>query len=102
LTNKEVIAVNQDALGRQGSRVWKDGDREIWSKQLKDGSRAVALLNRGASDVEISVPWEAIGYPGNVSANLRDLWTHKDLGKFTGKFAAKVESHGVVVVTIKP
>jgi alpha-galactosidase len=102
LTNKEVIAVNQDALGRQGSRVWKDGDREIWSKQLKDGSRAVALLNRGASDVEISVPWEAIGYPGNVSANLRDLWAHKDLGKFTGKFAAKVESHGVVVVTIKP
>ena len=102
LTNKEVIAVNQDALGREGSRVWKDGDREIWSKQLKDGSRAVLLLNRGASEAEIIVPWEAIGYPGNVSASVHDLWAHKDLGKMSGKFGAKVESHGVVVVTVKP
>jgi len=102
LTNKEVIAVNQDALGREGSRVWKDGDREVWSKQMKDGSRAVVLLNRGASEAEISVPWEAIGYPGNVAASVRDLWAHKELGKFTGKFSAKVGSHDVVVVTVRP
>src|SRR5437868_977495 len=102
LTNKEVIAINQDALGREGSRVWKDGDREVWSKQLKDGSRAVVLLNRGTTEVEISVPWEAIGYPANVSASVRDLWEHRDLGKCREKFDAKVESHGVVVVAIKP
>ena len=102
LMNKEVIAINQDALGREGSRVWKDGDREIWSKQLKDGSRAVVLLNRGATEAEISVPWEAIGYTATVSASARDLWAHKELGKFTGKFGAKVGSHNVVVVTIKP
>jgi len=102
LMNKELIAVNQDALGREGSRVWKEGDREVWSKQLKDGSRAVLLLNRGGSEAEITVPWEAIGFPGDISASVRDLWAHKELGKFTGKFAAKVESHGVVVVRIKP
>ena len=102
LTNKEVIAINQDALGREGSRVWKDGDREVWSKQLKDGSRAVVLLNRGATVSEITVPWEAIGYPANISASVRDLWAHKDLGKMTGKFSAQVESHAVVVVTIRP
>jgi alpha-galactosidase len=102
LTNKEVIALNQDALGHEGSRVWKDGDLEVWSKQLKDGSRAALLLNRGGSEAEITVPWETIGYPGDVSASVRDLWAHKDLGKFTGKFGAKVESHGVVVVSIKP
>ena len=102
LTNKEVIAINQDALGREGSRVWKDGDREIWSKQLKDGSRAVVLLNRGAAASEITVPWESIGYPANVSSSVRDLWAHKDLGKMTGRFSAKVESHAVVVLTIKP
>jgi alpha-galactosidase len=102
LTNKEVIAINQDQLGREGSRVWKEGDSEIWSKQLKDGSRAVVLLNRGGSETEITVPWEAIGYPGEISANLRDLWAHKELGKFTGKFRTQVESHGVVVVRIKP
>ena len=102
LTNKEVIAVNQDALGREGSRVWKDGDREVWSKQMKDGSRAVVLLNRGGSETEISVPWETIGYPGNIAASVRDLWAHKELGKFTGKFSAKVGSHDVVVVTVRP
>ena len=102
LTNKEVIALNQDALGREGSRVWKDGDREVWSKQLKDGSRAVLLLNRSGSEAEIAVPWEAIGYPGDISASVRDLWAHKDLGKFTAKFGTKVESHGVVVVTVRP
>ena len=102
LTNKEVIAIDQDPLGRQGRRVWKDGDLEIWSKQLQDGSRAVILLNRGASSREITASWEQIGYPGHLSAAVRDLWAHKDLGKFTGKFSAPVESHGVVMLTIRP
>ena len=102
LTNKEVIAIDQDPLGRQGRRVWKDGDLEVWSKQLQDGSRAVILLNRGASSRDITASWEQIGYPGHLSAAVRDLWAHKDLGKFTGKFSAPVESHGVVMLTIRP
>ncbi len=102
LTNKEVIAVNQDPLGREGRRVWKDGDLEVWGKQLQDGSRAVVLLNRGSSSQEITVTWEQIGYPAHLSAAVRDLWAHKDLGKYTGKFSAPVESHGIVMITVKP
>ena len=102
LTNKEVIAIDQDRLGQQGRRVWKDGDLEVWSKQLQDGSRAVVLLNRGPSQQTVMATWEQIGYPAHLSAAVRDLWAHKDLGKFTGKFSAPVESHGVVVVTVKP
>ena len=102
LTNKEVIAVDQDALGREGRRVAKDGDLEIWAKQLKDGGRAVILLNRGTSQHEITVKWPEIGYPDHLSAAVRDLWAHKDLGNSTGKFSARVESHGVVMVTVKP
>ena len=49
LTNKEVIAVNQDPMGRQGRRVQKDGDLEVWAKQMQDGSRSVVLLNRDSS-----------------------------------------------------
>jgi alpha-galactosidase len=97
-----VIAVDQDPLGRQGRRVWKDGDLEVWGKQMKDGSRAVALLNRGTSSHEITVTWEQIGYPSHVNAAVRDLWAQKDLGKFTGKFSALVESHAVVMVTVRP
>jgi alpha-galactosidase len=102
LTNKEVIAVDQDRMGREGRRVAKDGDYEVWAKQMQDGGRAVVLLNRGSSSHDISVSWEDVGYPSHLGATVRDLWAHKDLGKFTGKFSAPVESHGVVMVTIRP
>ncbi|HTC50229.1 MAG TPA: glycoside hydrolase family 27 protein [Candidatus Aquilonibacter sp.] len=102
LTNKEVIAVDQDPLGQQGERAWKNGDLEVWAKPLKDASRAVLLLNRGSSEQQISASWEDIGYPGHITASVRDLWQHKDLGKFTGSFSASVLPHGVVMLTVKP
>ena len=102
LTNKEVIAINQDPLGSQGRRVRKDGDKEIWVKQLKDGSRAVILFNRSAAETEISMNWTDLGYPEHLSASIRDLWAGKDLGKVTGKYSAKVASHETVVLRVTP
>jgi alpha-galactosidase len=102
LTNKEVIAVNQDALGQQGRRVRKQGDLEVWSKTLSDGSRAVILLNRSAALADIQFSWVDIGYPEHLTANVRDLWLHKDLGKSSGNFSAKIDSHSVVMVKIQP
>jgi alpha-galactosidase len=102
LTNKEVIAIDQDSLGRQGRRVWKEGDLEIWARPLVDGSRAVVLFNRGASEQPINVSWTQLAYPAHLSASVRDLWQHKDLGKFTGQFSARVPSHAVVMVTVRP
>jgi alpha-galactosidase len=102
LTNKELIAVDQDQLGMQGRRVKRDAELEVWARQLADGSRAVALLNRGTAEKNISVTWSEIGYPDYLPASVRDLWARKDLGKSTGSFSATVESHGVVVVKIKP
>ncbi len=102
LTNKEVIAVNQDQLGMQGRRVRKHGDSEVWSKQLKDGGRAVILLNRGSAGADISVSWEDLGYPAHVSATVRDLWAKKDLGKSTGAFSATVSPHAVVMLRVTP
>jgi alpha-galactosidase len=102
LTNKEVIAVDQDALGHEGERVANNGDAQVWARQLKDGSRAVVLLNGGGAQQQVSVSWEDLGYPSDISASVRDLWQHKDLGKFAGKFSATVPSHGVVMITVKP
>jgi alpha-galactosidase len=82
--------------------VSKNGVVEVWAKQLHDGSRAVVLFNRGASDAEISANWEELGYPSRLPAVVRDLWNKKDLGTFTGKFDAKVASLGVVMVRIMP
>ena len=102
LTNKDVIAIDQDSLGSEGRRIKKVGDGEVWAKQLKDGSRAVVLLNRGSADTEIRVSWEDLGYANRSSAALRDLWQHKQLGRFTGGFASTVAPHAVVMVTVQP
>jgi alpha-galactosidase len=89
-------------MGRQGERVAKNGDLEVWAKQLRDGGRAVVLLNRGATEQQITANWEDLGYPNAISASVHDLWQHKDLGAVTGKFSATVPSHGVAMVTVKP
>jgi len=102
LTNTEVIAIDQDPMGAQGSRVAKLGDLEVWARPLQDGSRAVVMLNRGAAEAPITVTWENLHYPAHLPAAVRDLWQHKDLGQFTGKFTASVASHGVVMITVKP
>lgn len=102
LLNEEVIAVDQDALGRQGRRVRDDGDQEVWSKPLADGSRAVLLLNRGAAPAQIAVNWPEIGYPAGVSAAVRDLWAHRSLGRPKRRYAAEVPAHGTVMLRITP
>jgi alpha-galactosidase len=102
LTNTEVIGVNQDKLGREGHRIRKNGDLEVWAKPLSDGSRAVILFNRGTSESEVSVSWEELAYTGHLSAKVRDLWAHKELGSFTGSFRASVGPHSVVMVKVLP
>ena len=102
LTNKEVIAIDQDPLGRQGRRVWKDGDLEVWSKALAGGRRALILFNRGESEKEITAKWTDLDYPESLSASVRDLWQKKDLGKSIGKFLAPVAPHAVFMVTLAP
>jgi alpha-galactosidase len=102
LTNKELIAVDQDPAGIQAKRVKKDNGLEVWVKQLSDGGRAVGLLNRGAAEAEILVNWTDLGYPDHLKAAVRDLWEHKSAGSHKGSYSATVPSHGVVVVTILP
>jgi alpha-galactosidase len=102
LLNKEVIAIDQDKLGIQGHRVRDDGDLEVWSKVLADGGRAVVLFNRGTQPAEVGAQWVELGYPPKLSAEVRDLWAHKSLGRKTGGFAATVPGHGAVMVRVTP
>ena len=102
LLNRDVIAVNQDALGVQGRRVSRDGNREVWVKPLSGGARAVALFNRGENPETISVGWEALDYPTTLKAGVRDLWTHKDLRPVAGSYATTVPGNGVVMLRVQP
>ena len=98
LTNREVIAVDQDSLGRQGRKVKDLGDLEVWAKELRDGSRAVVFFNRGEKPDLLSVCWDQIGFPANARVKVRDLWQHKDVGVFQGSYMVEVPRHGAVMI----
>src|SRR5579884_1962085 len=100
LTNKEVIAVDQDPLGKEATRVAKEGDLEVWARPLADGSYAVGLFNRGPSPATVTARWADVGFQGK--ARVRDLWAHADRGEFEGQFSAEVPSHGTVMIKAQP
>jgi alpha-galactosidase len=102
LTNGDVIAVDQDPLGRQGRRVWRQGELEIWARPLKGGERAVVLFNRGEAPAEMKVGWDQLDLPPGLKADVKDLWTRKVSKQVRGGYGGTVASHGVVMVRITP
>jgi len=102
LLNKEVIAIDQDPLGIQGHRVRKDGNTELWVKPLKDGGLAVLLFNRGEVPATIGGSGGELAWQAKGRAKVRDLWAHKDIGRWTGAIEATVEPHGVAMYRIGP
>ncbi len=100
LTNDEVLEVNQDPLGRQAARVAKNGQQEVWAKDLADGSKVVGLFNRDEDEATVKVNWSDLGIKGR--RGVRDLWRQKDLGKCDDEFQTSVPRHGVVLVNLSP
>jgi alpha-galactosidase len=99
LTNKELIALNQDPLGKQGRRIRDDGDIEVWGKELSENRYAVTLLNRTANPADITVTWKELGLEGEF--NVRNLWMHKNVGKFKDSFTGKnIQSHEAMVILL--
>jgi len=99
LMNREVIAVDQDPLGKQGDRVWAEGPLEIWSKPLQDGSMAVALFNRLGGATPMTFHLSDLGWQG--PAKTRDLWQHKDVGIIQDAYSADVPRHGVIMLLLQ-
>jgi alpha-galactosidase len=98
LRNKEVIAIDQDPLGKQGDRVSAVGPVEIWSKPLKGGDTAVALFNRDDTALPITLKLSDVGF--SAGAKARDIWAAKDLGKLNSSYTANVPRHGVVLLRL--
>jgi alpha-galactosidase len=102
LLNREVIAVDQDPLGVQGRRVWKDGESEVWVKSLAGGAKAILLFNRGNQPAVIRATADQLSWPQGLRAKVRDLWAHKDAGRWAGSTQATVEPHGVAMFRVQP
>lgn len=96
LTNDEVLAVNQDILGSPARRVTQTKGTEIWVKELNDGSKAIGIFNRTTAVATIELDWNVAKLTGKQM--LRDLWAHKYLGAFDGRYSANVPAHGAVLI----
>jgi alpha-galactosidase len=99
LSNDEVLAVNQDPLGRQAGLIAKDTYTQVWAKDLAGGGKAVGLFS--LDDFEphaVTVKWSDLGIKGKHT--VRDLWRQKDLGAFDEDFQIDVPPHGVVLIRI--
>ena len=97
LTNKDVIAVNQDPLGMQGTRFAIRDSIEIWVKPLNDNSNAIALFNRSNREVEIEAGWKELGWEEQPGA-VYDLWSGKKMTFPDHEISLKIPSHGVVLL----
>jgi alpha-galactosidase len=101
LTNREVIAVDQDPLA-QGRRLRKDGEVEVWEKKLAGDAHAVIFFNRGRTEAQAAISWQEVGLAFDAEPMVRDLWARKDVGRVKGTFSARVPSHEVVMVKVTP
>lgn len=111
LTNKDVIAINQDKLGIQGYKVYAKDGVEIWAKPLEGGDWAIAFLNRNREVKTVNFEWiknelrdADFGYATNFATtiySIKNLWDKKDKGTATTKKAFKANVPGHDVITLR-
>jgi alpha-galactosidase len=99
LENRQVIAVDQDPLGIQGTPIRQRGDGQVWVKPLVGGSRAVALLNRGPRTLRLTTSAHAIGLSPVRGYRVENLWTHTS-ATTTGQISARVPPLSAVLYRV--
>jgi alpha-galactosidase len=101
LTNRAVIAVDQDPLGAEATRVSEQGNADVWVKRLANGDRAIMLLNRGTAPLDISTTAKAAGLPAAGGYRVSNLWT-SGVTESGGTFAATVPGTSAVLLRVTP
>jgi alpha-galactosidase len=105
LTEKDVLAIDQDALGKQGFRAQAEPAKhiEIWAKELSGGEWAICVLNTGPSPADLRVEWDRLDwFLKGGTFRLRDVWAKKPVGDTTKSYVAHVESHDVALLRLTP
>ncbi|HVB03959.1 MAG TPA: putative Ig domain-containing protein [Chitinophagaceae bacterium] len=99
LSNDEVLAVDQDPLGKEAMPVYRNGNIQVWAKPLADGSEAVGIFNLGPSMAKGSLRASDLHMGGLIT--VRDLWRQQNLGTFNQVYSANIPSHGVVLLKVR-
>lgn len=100
LTDTDVIAIDQDPLGKQASRIYADEHYEVWRKELSGGDLAVCVLNVGDEQREVSFPWDKLPGMPPGTFEICDLWQNSDAGSTDGQFHRNIPSHDVSLLRL--
>jgi alpha-galactosidase len=100
ITNDEVIAIDQDPLGKAAHKAFENKNYQVWVKDLEDGNKAIGIFNVSDHYSTIKINLATVSGSGK-SFDVRDLWRQKDLGVFNSEFTTNVQSHSVTFIKIK-
>jgi alpha-galactosidase len=98
LLNKEAIAIDQDPLGKQATRLYQRGDFSVWTKPIAGGRVAVGMFNTAGDSRDVALDLTQIGF--DQGATLHDVWANKNLGKRTGIYSRNIPKHGVALLIL--
>lgn len=99
LLNKEIIAIDQDPLGKAAERVVNEAGHQVFVRPLANGSHAVAILNSGDKAQRLSVSFKQLGLTGKYT--VRDVWQHRDIARGATKWGGKVQAHETKVFVLR-
>jgi len=103
LTAPEIVAVDQDSRGTQGRRIRREGDVDIWTRELAgDGRCAIAVLNRGSVDREVRIALDDLGIEPHTHVRVRDLWQRADVGEMQREIVVATSAVSATVLGIAP
>ncbi len=97
----EIVAIDQDAGGRQGRRLWRDGDIDTWVRDLATGGEhVIAVLNRGSATREVRIALEDIGVAPRTNVRVRDLWKRSAVGKTRREILIATSANSATVLGV--
>ena len=102
LLNKDIIAIDQDPLGKPGTRVMRDACLEAWKKPLSNERFAIALLNRDSGEKTLSATWDDLELESDARFDVYDVWEHKSVKHTAGRVSARLKSHECQVFVLTP
>jgi alpha-galactosidase len=102
LLNRDIIAIDQDPLGKQAFRVMRKDGIEAWNKPLAGGRVAIAFLNRNSKEGAVAASLEQLELDPKVKYETYDVWTHESLKQPAGQVTAKMKSHECQVFVLSP
>jgi alpha-galactosidase len=100
ITNPDMLAINQDPLGKPGRRLFQRDRTEVWVRDLKDGGKAVGIFNRGEADATVALNPSKAGLLEGGPYQIKNVWTGATMGVLEAEVSVPTPKHGAVLLRL--